>query len=328
MATSIYQKIQDLLPKTSKERIFETTRVRDLAPKWANIATANTSDSLHHVFRMLIDHSILFAPLYDDDVKEYIGFIDMLDILTYVVDVLKLRIDENNDWIHDPAFQNTSCLKANPIGSTVADRKVRNKWHMINENAPLYSAINVLSQPDVHKIGVIDSFGKLISFITKSNIIEFLSQQNMELGALGDKDLDYLSLISKDIITVEKDEKAINAFHKIYTHGISGVGVIDEKCNIIGNISFPDLELMGFSNDIFKSLCMPTEEFLRIKEKHRTKVIKTLKSSSLREMLSNLREGTVQRIYVLTKDDLLYGVIPLTSIIFLFNALHAPMPQR
>lgn len=53
---------------------------------------------------MLIDHNIIFAPLYDEDSQEYVGFIELVDILNYVIDVLKYDVSQNEDWINDSKF--------------------------------------------------------------------------------------------------------------------------------------------------------------------------------------------------------------------------------
>lgn len=224
--------------------------------------------------------------------------------------------------------KNTPCIKANPIGSLSPERKIRNKWHIVNENAPLYTAINLFTQPDVSKIAVIDSYGKLFSVLTKSSVIDYISQQSMDLGELGDKNIDFLELISKNLTTVERHEKLINAFQKIYKMNASGIGVIDEKCNIIGNINSEDLYLIGLSKDIFRKLYMKTCDFLDVKQKNKKLLLKVHKLSDLKELLETIRNNEGQRIYVLTRGNILYGMVSLTNIMTLFNALYAPMPQR
>lgn len=93
------------------------------------------------------------------------------------------------------------------------------------------------------------------------DVVGYISQQSMDLGMLGDNKIDHLHLIPKDLITVERSEKIINAFLKIYNYILLVVGIIDDKRNIIENIDFEDLELIGFLMDSLKGFLCQQKSF-------------------------------------------------------------------
>lgn len=56
------------------------------------------------MFKTLIDNFILSVPLLDVTTRKYVAFIDIFDILSYVVEVLNLPI-ESESWMMSSQFQ-------------------------------------------------------------------------------------------------------------------------------------------------------------------------------------------------------------------------------
>jgi len=44
-----------------------------------------SSDTLTHGFSLLVEHGILSAPVWDVENKQYIGFLDMRDLVSFAV---------------------------------------------------------------------------------------------------------------------------------------------------------------------------------------------------------------------------------------------------
>jgi len=323
MATAYSENVLPGMSSQLKKRLTETTHIRDVAPRWSNIYIAKTSETISSVFKTLIDNSILSVPLLDVNTQKYVAFIDIFDILAYVVEVLNLPIESSDTWIMSSQFQNTSCI-------VLPNRSQRNPWQIISEDAPLQSAINMISQSGGHRLAVIDSFGRFSSVITQSRIVRFLAFRNMELGELGDVTIDGLSIVSKDLVTINGTEKLVDAFLKIYTHDISAVGVVDTNGKIIGNVSVTDFKDIGFSAGMFKKLFITIDKFLdrKIEGQNIPKLVWAYKTTHLNDVLYKLRSNRVHRVYILDENDEPYGVITLTDILNLFNSLLQTIGQR
>jgi len=220
-------------------------------------------------------------------------------------------------------FQNTSCI-------VLPNRSQRNPWQIISEDAPLQAAINMLSQSGGHRLAVIDSFGRFSSVITQSRIIRYLAYRSMELGDLGEMDIDSLSVISKDLITIDCNEKLVDAFLRIYTYDVSGIGVVDKNGKLIGNVSASDFKDIGFSAGMFKKLFVPIESFLnrKIEGENVPRLVWAYKTTHLSDVLYKLRSNRVHRVYILDENDEPYGVITMTDILNLFNTMLQNFIQR
>lgn len=53
MSVSVYQKIQTAIPTTLKTRLFETTRIHDIANRLDNIVVAKTTGKFHYIHGQL-----------------------------------------------------------------------------------------------------------------------------------------------------------------------------------------------------------------------------------------------------------------------------------
>lgn len=320
---SSQQPLSELLPTDFKQRICEFVKIKDLAPKWPQVHIARTTDSIATVFKTLIDNFILSVPLLDVTTRKYVAFIDIFDILSYVVEVLNLPI-ESESWMMSSQFQSTSCI-------VLPNRSQRNPWQIISEEAPLFSAISVLSQSGAHRLAVIDAQGRFSSVITQSRITRFLANRSMELGELGDKEIRNLPLMSTNLITIYSHERLLDAFLKIYNYNVSCVGVINEDGKIVGNISISDFKDIGFSAGMFQKLFIKCSEFLdrKIEGQDLPKLIWTLPTSTFREVLFKLRVNGIHRVYVVDSEDSMYpeGVITLTDIMNLFGEALKSSPR-
>jgi len=315
MTTLSNKPLSEFLPHEFRQRICEFVKIKDLAPKWPHVHIARTTDTISEVFKILIDNFILSVPLLDVTTKKYVAFIDIFDILAYVVEVLNLPI-ENDSWMMSSQFQTTSCI-------VLPNRSQRNPWQIVSEEAPLQSAISILAQSGAHRLAVIDSQGRFSSIITQSRIVRFLANRSMELGSLGDQEVRNLPLMSTNLVTIYSYERLLDSFLKIYNYNISCVGVIDEEGKLIGNISITDFKDIGFSAGMFQKMFITNSQFLnrKIEGQDLPHLIWCYPKTSLRDVLFKLRVNGIHRVYIVDSEDTMFpeGVITMTDILNLFG---------
>ena len=91
-------------------RSLASTKVRDVVPP-RHVVYARCTDSIASVFKLLVDNKILSVPVLDNLTNKFVAFVDILDILVYVVD--RLRLDDERvsmgplleSWVTQIEFQ-------------------------------------------------------------------------------------------------------------------------------------------------------------------------------------------------------------------------------
>lgn len=67
---------------------MKTTTIGDLKDTTTVIYSAKSTDPAIVSLRKLIDHHILSMPVWDEEKKAFTSFIDIMDVLTFVVKAL------------------------------------------------------------------------------------------------------------------------------------------------------------------------------------------------------------------------------------------------
>jgi len=302
------------------KNLLNSTRVYDIAPKWYSVIFAKTNDSISTVFKRMIDHEIRSMPLYDEKEERYIAFVDIFDILAYIVEVVGIPTDNHEELVMISEFNSTLC-------AVLPDLSMRNPWNTIHKDAPLQDVINILSQTGIYRIAIVDSDGKLISVLTQSRVVNFLAEKSDVIGPLTKLPIKSMGFGNNPVIGIKETEPAINAFLKIYQYNIGGVVVYNDKEQVIGNISISDLKDIGYSLDKFNRLFISSKEFLsrKIEGSHVPQLIYITKDDKIEVLFEKLRLHSINRIYVIdleTKKSL--GVISGSDIVCMFDSKASP----
>ena len=150
----------------------------------------------------------------------------------------------------------------------------RNPYYPIDENASLSVAIKMLVEQKAHRLPVVDSRGNLITILTQSHVVR-LVWNHMHKFSVYNKTLAELHLAFKDVYTISKHRKAIEAFQVIRSKGVSGIAVVNKHGKLIGNISASDLKVcsdsldmltvqdIGSNSDLMHHLFVPTKSYLK-----------------------------------------------------------------
>lgn len=302
-----------LIDDAFRTRLLET-KVKDLSPRWSSVINAKSTETIADVFGRLIQHKIFAVPLLDITTNKYTAFIDLFDILTYVVEVLKLPLEKDEQWIINQQFRNTSCL-------TLVGRSLRSSWNLIAEEATLQQAINALQS--VHRLAVVDSQGNLRSVLSQSRVIRWLaSRSEYAMGDIATATVEDTRLGFCDLVTINKNERTLNAFMKMYSYNLSGIAVVDNTDTVIGNISVSDLKDIGYSAHMFKRLDVLCGTFLnrKIEGANLPKLVSATRSSTVKEVLEMYKNNDIHRVYVVTAEfHKPLGVITLTDMLSLFS---------
>jgi CBS domain-containing protein len=234
--------IKTLITSSEKEKAKEATTTTTSEP----IIMVKATDSIVNVLDVLAKNNISSAPVLSQ--QGVIGFIDMLDIVAFAMD----KIDKNNPP-KDVDLNNT--LTSTLIADVINFSK-RNEFQSIDPNAHVYVLIQMLSNPNVHRVAVTKAIDthQFCALITQYDLVQWLYYQK-------DKANDILRLTVQDLwpessplISIRQSESVYSAFETICQKQISGIAVVDDKERLVGNISASDLKYSGCLGNYSRNL--------------------------------------------------------------------------
>jgi len=264
------------------------------------------TDPLATVFQGLAEHQILSAPVYDPVHRSHNAFVDMVDIVSFLVN--EFSEQEITDLQALKSFKYAKC-------GNVADLSGRDPYLPVEAMAPLLTAITKMVKWRVHRIPVIDSEGELQTVITQSHIVKFLYQNMYMFGTLPIQTVGDLKMFHAPVITISTEKKGFEAFKTMHDHRVSAVAVVDNDGKLIGNISVSDLKTIGFDGAKLARLYYPVSQFLKLLAKDRSDMVWAEEpicvsaQSQFREVVGKLVQSRIHRVYLADASGAPTGVI-------------------
>jgi len=284
---------------------------------------------------------VLSAPVKDVKTGKWHGFLDVRDLVAYVVLSYEFEqraerearegqaiLAKHADDVHDKEFLTTilhSLHSAEPAhvpepqkSLTVSYLSGRNKFLPVFDNEPLTKATEFLSRSDVHRVPVLNKSRELLDIVSQSTIVEFMQKHPAELKAGLSKTLEELGLAHKPVVAVRDNESALNTFRLLNQKCLSGVAVVDKDGKIVGNTSASDLKLF-IRKPSFRLLKMPVFEYLNIIRRESIRegvpVVTVHADDTLEKAVGKLAATGMHRIFVV--DDKMHpvGVVSVTDIV-------------
>jgi len=316
-------------PTASVDRLFfdtcQNTKIRDFIGPPIDIIVVNASDSITDAFYTLVDNDIVSAPVYDSITNQYVTFLSILDIISYLVEIYQFQVESADPMIEELVLQER--FKGTPV-SALGIGNWRNPWYTISQEMSILEAINMFSRTRADDIAVFDSNGNFVNILTQHMLVQWIAQRPFEeIGQLSSKSIQTLRLGFQRVVRVNKRRSLLRAFMRMHDVNVSGVAVVDDFNTVVGNISSTDLKDLGKGVINFRKLYMTCESFLNQKQqgKNLPQLLYVHRSQSVGDVLDLFFRYKIHRVYVVEKDSFApVGVISDGDIINLFaNALPA-----
>jgi len=293
-------------PVTAKDVMHQ--KLSALQPR-NRLIQATTTDPLLYGFQLLIDNKILSLPLYSIEKQSYIGFLDVVDIVHHVLNII------NEDEIKTGYKGYKDRISSIKCGY-ISNLSKRNAYKAADTNGTVQAAVDLICHWKVHRVPLVDYSGSLQHIFSQSYIVKILSKY-IQLFPFVNKTVGELSFGYKEIITVYQNSTVKQAFELIRDYGISGVGVIDNIGKLCGCLSVSDLRLIGYSGDMFDKFYMKVSKFLKLIGQ--TRLITVDNTVTVGRVAQIFISTGVHRIFVLDGNDKPIGVISLYDFIMLFD---------
>jgi len=298
-------------------------------PKKNNVITITHQDKLPEAFEKIFSHNIHSAPVIDAD-GTVTGSISVVDIVLFCINVCQtgqeivaafgLPIESrmvNFDHITNYLREDNSLgsLFASDKATFITNYSKRESLPVVRMNTTLPQLLSVLSTS--HRVVVCE--GKnLQNYITQSDAVEFIHKRNL-LGPTAKQTVDALQLATKKVVTINDTELVIEAFKKMVTEKVSGVGVVNDQNKLVGCVTAHDIRAITSTGELLEHLYETYSKYRDImqtlKVPTKPQIIRANSSTTLEGVVNTIVKEKVHRVFLTDNNDQVSGVISLSDVL-------------
>jgi len=280
----------------------------------------DSKDSLPKALATLAKNGIYAAPVYDKQKGEYLGFIDVVDMVAVVVQIFsetELLGQDFEAFTMDDKEKRFDSYKS----GTVVDLCKRNPWKPVDEKADLAAAITIFQQEGLHRVPVLKhkSSTNVTHVLTETTIISYLEKNLLKMGAVTSKTVKELKLGYKTVISVTEKDNALKAFEHMAKSRVSAVAVVDSADgSIVASVSAKEVRVVLDVKASFDVFTKPVLEFVAVaKDKKKTAFpfLTCTQSSTLGEVITRLAALRIHRLFLVDDNKVPIGVVSLGDVL-------------
>lgn len=240
--------------------ILEKSKVSDVMTPDRDILVVKTTDDPVEAFKSIVARGILSAPAYDPEAKKFVGFLDVKDLVSFVVfreeekerDHTRKQNSAKN-LLELPStdirmiFDVAARMYAQPAeGINIKYLARRHHFSPVAPTASLSDVVRTLGTEGVHRVPVVDpATGQVVDIISQSTLIQFVEKHSAVVSDLLGRTVDETKIGSRPVLPVRSTDTALATFQTMSKHNRSGVAVVDaESGRFVGNTSSSDLKLL------------------------------------------------------------------------------------
>eukprot|EP01118_Nematostelium_gracile_P002785 TRINITY_DN130_c0_g1_i1.p1 TRINITY_DN130_c0_g1~~TRINITY_DN130_c0_g1_i1.p1 ORF type:complete len:336 (-),score=99.55 TRINITY_DN130_c0_g1_i1:126-1076(-) len=308
--------------------LFETTIVDTIVPKQENLVTIDSKQNVSSAFKALVTKNIYSAPVYDVTSKDWLGFIDLLDIVTYIVDIFEQQEsfhtkDKSNLDFYDLLEQ----VKEFDLGDAgkIVGLATGRSINLIPSGSTVQQALEILLKTQgAHRLPIVNG-KELKSVLTQSALLSFINDHLKSLPAsIRGKTIKESGIGLKKVISVRMDTKAIEAFRLMVKNRIHAVAVLDEKGHIFSNLSAKDIRILE-KDALFTKLYKSTLDIVQlIRAENLNAVMPSFTITAdctIEDAIKKLVVCKVHRLYVEDAQKNPIGVVSLGDVLGLLTSI-------
>eukprot|EP00457_Paulinella_chromatophora_P011460 gb/GEZN01011602.1/.p1 GENE.gb/GEZN01011602.1/~~gb/GEZN01011602.1/.p1 ORF type:complete len:324 (+),score=43.77 gb/GEZN01011602.1/:24-974(+) len=272
-------------------------------------------------FKLLLAKHILSAPVWDEDRKEYTGFLDVRDLVASALHVISEKTEEK--LLHDRFL--TTAVEHSFKGQdpSLAYLSRRNPFKPLKPESTLLEAAELLRGRNVHRVPILNEEGRVQSIVSQSSIVDFLLKHKAEAKSDLAQTLQEINVGFKPVKTVKDTDTARSAFTLLAETNLSGIGVVDELGTLIGNTSARDIKYfikIGAPADGLVTLESPILDYLALirqvpakTDKYPVSAVKP--TTTLARLLGIMGATKYHRVFIEDADATPIGVVSVTDLL-------------
>jgi len=266
----------------------------------------------------LILGNVYSAPVYNSEKEEYVGFLDLLDVISFIVKIIDSQPAKKNE---DPdiyqLLEQSEKFDLEPTMNVVGIA-TKNPMCPVHSNASVKKALEIFVRSGAHRLPVVE--GKFLrSILTESTLIRWIGEHLSEISVqLRKKTIRELGIGLKEVISVRLDANVIEAFRLMVKHNIHGVAVLDVDGTIFSNLSVKDIKTLE-PDAIFTKMYRSTLEIIQMVRSVNLKAVFpsfcVSLDTTLQEAINKLVVLRVHRLYIEDERRRPVGVLSLGDVL-------------
>jgi len=287
------------------------------------MVVVDSKASVAQTLNTLVKSNVLCAPVFDREANQFTGLVDMLDLVTLLVEVTKNMGSMSQDYV---AYMEKEEELQSRTASQISDLSKRNKMCPVPLEATLLDAMRVMSKNHVQRVPVMSvnqkgEFVAVSGLLTQSAVVAFLAKHAAELGPEFSRSLRDMGFEEKKVISISDTTPAIEAFRLMAENRISGLPVLDSDGKLLANISARDLRVIASDPKMFQHLYLDAGDFVThirmadVATKTVHPSISVTLEESFQRVIAKLAAAHIHRIYVTDQQRMPVSVISLHDII-------------
>jgi len=299
--------------------LLQQSQVHQLVGVSRDLVVFSVDDSLHHVLEKMRKHGITSAPVADKEMN-FLGTVDMGDVVYTALHISDSSVPTVPLTFKDTLQFEGAIFSNYKVGNIMKDFK-----QVVKTVSKSDTLLNIAAEfaKGVHCLPVKES-GTMVNLVSQSDLVHFLAKHTLSFSSLSHRTVAELGIGLGEIVRVNAKASAVDALRLLSENGVAGIAVVDDNNHLIGNFSSTDLQHV--TNEKFRYLSLPVDEFLQMVDSERHVQMKcpmyTSKeplavklSSSIEAVLLKMSLEKVHRLYIVDSQMMLIGVITLTDII-------------
>jgi len=258
-------------------------------------------------------HNILSAPVWDKEQNQYIGIVDMFEIMRFTAAGLKEQLVFKDDLFSSFEFAEET------VKELISKSNRSKRICVFDATDPLYAAIRPLSQND-HTVLVRaydeKDFKSTYRVVCQSDVVQHLYKNCDSVQQLCGRKIKELGVTKSPVIGITTKQTALEGLYEMFQHQINAVAVVDDESKLVGTLSVSDLR--GINASIVQDLNLPVLDFLK-KLQRFEKPVTCGYEDSLREVMSKITSAHIRRVWLVEKSmQKPQAVLTLTDILRFF----------
>jgi len=293
-----------------------------------DIIFIESNTSIQEALEILSKNNLLSVPVRDHQDKFWIGFVDVLDILNFVIEMYTEghQVQDQKWGTYCQEMETLSHrgirFGIKPVSSIINESRT-DSFRSVFPDGTVFQLMQELLTGKVHRAPIVDERNNITAIISQSDIIQLIAQNLNFLGSVGQKTVGELQLGTLEgLITMSVNAKAIHAYYLMYFHKVLGVGIVLPNGVLIGNLSASDIRSLSQQN--FSSLLLPVSEYLRMVQGVNMKPPASVSlNTTLETVIQKLFFYRLHRLWIVNDKQEPVGVISLTDVIKFFSSFEA-----
>jgi len=252
---------------TTWDKYIVTCQAKDMYSPIKTVVKVNTSDSIKTVLAAMFAYKLKCFPVYDVDTDKYRAFVDVFDIVSYLLSTIeKVREQHKIDL---PKDKNQVVISRELAELDIPIKEAMNFGQenflfMLPEDTLLREILYVMGPGAKHRIWVYNDFKNTgAGLLTQTKLLQTLQEDLYHFPDIGKRTIESLGMVdsSTEMLTIDTSERVCDAFKLLTSSKVQALAILNEDGQLINEISANDVKALALFGEFFENLELPISEY-------------------------------------------------------------------